>query len=103
MSSVMRDTLSSLSEAIVGKKEQMLIQILDECAPGWLPSDIFRRCCWVRPHDSQIETLTLDGVPIFELHPLETELLRTDDGYKLVATWKYRNLRPAVNKSEGRK
>ena len=44
--------------------------------------------CVKREYDG-IETYSLDGVPFFELHPMETRM----EGCKLIAERKYRELR----------
>jgi hypothetical protein len=88
---MMKQITDNVAAAMAGKMDDEFRAVLNEAWPtGWTLEDVKRRCVLVRYHDSEVETLCIDGVPALELHPLELESVKTDTGWTYRVTRNYR-------------
>lgn len=75
------------------QKEDAIRLVLDEqLGTLWSLTEIAKRCTFVRRAGDPLEYPYLDGKPIMEFHPLESEMVRQDDSYVMRVTQKYRNI-----------
>lgn len=93
---MMREFTDSVASSVMAEKENFLRVLLDRVAPGWTLQSVPARCRWLRFEGSPIEVLEVDGVPVLEMYPIETETVRGKDSYTLKVSWKYRELGPAL-------
>lgn len=90
---MIKDISDNLGAALAKRKEDEFREVIDAfLAPGWSMEDVKRRCQIVRYANKLVETLCIDGKPVLEIHPLEFEQAKTETGWTIRATQKYRKL-----------
>lgn len=74
--------------------EQSLRSILNRrWGDGWTLDMVARRCNRILDPRSRVETVSVDGQAVMELHPIESELARHGDGsWSLIFSRNYRLL-----------
>lgn len=95
------DYIRSAMESMLQQKEESIKAVLDERVPGWTLFDIARRCTFVRIADNPNEFLYLDGKPIMEFFPLESEMALDGDEYVMRVTRKFRRLNNQPGANDG--
>lgn len=92
--SIREDYTRPAMQSMVQQKEDSIRKVLDNLMPQWTLFDVARRCTFVRYPDSPNEFLLLDGKPIMEFFPLETETTQEGDSYVMRVTQNVRRLGP---------
>lgn len=78
--------------SLAQQKESGICAALDKVMPRWTLIDISRRCSFVRYAGDPNEYLLLDGKPIMEFFPLESETVLGGDRYVMRMTQKCREI-----------
>lgn len=87
------EVLKNAAADMASKKESTIKIVLDETIPeGWTLADVKKRCRMVRVAGNPVETLHVDGVPVVEFWPIESEMVPTETGWTYKVTQKYRKL-----------
>ena len=86
------EIMSEMASSMASKLDSTIKGALDRHWGVWSTDDLKRRCQLVSVHGSPIQTLYADGKPILEIHPIEVDTVKTETGWTLQATQKYRNL-----------
>lgn len=86
------DYVKPAMESMVRQKEDSIKTVLDERVPGWTILDIVRRCTFIHIAGNPSEFLYLDGKPIMEFFPIETEMDIEGNKYVMRVTQKLRRL-----------
>lgn len=84
--------IAEVSGHMVGKMEDEIRSALNQFWPVWTLEDVKRRCRIVRIAGSPVETLCADGIPLLEMHPVESTMERTADSYIIRYSRKFRRL-----------
>lgn len=90
--SIREEYIRPAMKAMVQQKEDSIRQVLDDLVPRWTLFDIARRCTFVHYAGNPNEFLLLDGKPIMEFFPLETEMTQEGDSYVMRVTQNCRRL-----------
>lgn len=89
------------TQAILLEHERRISDVMNDLLPGWTVDDLSARCLIQRVAGSPIETLFFDGQPVMEWWPVEfSEPQRTNEGYRINITRKFRRLPSQVGGSD---
>ena len=96
MTDLMQDTVFALANGLVEKTDELILNAINERFGmhfARTAQSLKVLCDCHRLHrvkaPTGVETYSLNGVPFFEMHPMETRM----DGFKLVAERKYRSIK----------
>lgn len=71
-------------------------------AEPWSLEDVKRRCQIVGRFEDLLQILYVDGIPVLEIHPLQTETVKTETGWVLRASQNFRCLHsPTTGSNNG--
>jgi hypothetical protein len=100
VSDLMQDMTFALARGLVEKTDQLILNAINEHFGMLLSGDPEQVVTMLKDRlhcvkwynqtiDGYVETYELDGVPFFDLYPIETRM----DGHTLITERKYRNLK----------
>lgn len=92
--------IAEASGQMVGKMDDEIRAALNQFWPVWTLEDVKRRCRIARIAGSPVETLCADGIPLLEMHPVESTMERTADSYVIRYTRRFRRLSPQPGASK---
>lgn len=98
MDNLMRDTCDALARSLTEKTDELILSALNKRFGMNLTAESLCALEGPKLHcvkwynqtiDGYVETYKFDGVPFFDLYPIETRM----DGFTLITERKYRNLK----------
>ncbi len=91
--SLMQDCITTLAARHASSLEAEYQAAIDAAGgTGWSRDEIRQRCRLIRLAGSPVETLHIDGVPMLEIHPTQSELIEGSEAYTLKVTMNVRRL-----------
>lgn len=90
---MLEDYTRRLAGGLGQQYEAELRNLLDSECPGWT-LEIAKARCHISREPSGVEVFYLDGRPLMEFHPIEIETEQSEEGWRVVATRRFRDLRP---------
>lgn len=90
---IITELIDGAARTLAGQMDAEIRAVLNEFCPTWTMIDVKNRCQMIRYDGSPVETLCMDGVPLLEMHPIESIQERTHDRYIIRYTRNFRRLR----------
>lgn len=85
------ETVNAMTGAMAIKTDGEIKAALDDYCPGWTLEEV-KRCGSLVIDGHGIEVFYWNRVPLLELHPIRSEIERTDTSFIVKATRNYRRL-----------
>lgn len=92
---MLEEIIGNASASMASKLDQTIAACLDRHWKTWTMDDVRTRCRLISHVGDPVQVLYADDVPLLEIHPIEVNQIPTETGWTMVASQKYRELRPA--------